>query len=182
MAYVVTSPVTVQKLQRAAALAYQGQNAQALQFLHRNALSYDDLRSYLVATNGLGSIPATPVQAPAPAAAAVPVDTSTEPIANQLSQISVDWTTGTLYVGTNHYSLLTTFLGGLVIKGLFWGTGKITDRISTSFSSKPATAAKKNPFFAALLPKLAGGGAAAVGEHVTSKALKAHAKRHRRRT
>lgn len=177
MAYVVTSPVTVKLLQRAAALAYQGQNALALRLLMNNGLTYDDLRSYLVAQNGLGTIPATPVQAPA-----APVNTSTLPIADQLSQIRVDWSTGTLYVGTNSYSLLTTFLGGMVIKGIFWGTGKLTTHISTTFAGQKAAEPKKNPFFASLLPKLAGGGAAAVGEHVTSKALKANTKRHRRRS
>ena len=177
MAYVVTSPVTVKLLQRAAALAYQGQNATALHLLNQNGLSYDDLRSYLISKHGLGDVPASPVKA-----VAAPVDTSTLPIANQLSQVSVDWTTGTLLVGTNRYSLLTTFLGGMVIKGLFWGTGKITDRISTTFSPKPAVAARKNPFFLSLLPKLAGGATAAVGEHVASKALMGRAKRHRRRS
>lgn len=60
-----------------------------------------------------GAIPAAPA-APAPL----------PDIATQLNQISFDWPSGTLYVGTNKYSILTTLLGGLVVKTIMWGLSK----------------------------------------------------------
>jgi hypothetical protein len=62
---------------------------------------------------GFGAIPV------APAAPAAQPD-----IAAQLNAISFDWPSGTLYVGTNKYSILTTLIGGLVVKSIMWGLSK----------------------------------------------------------
>lgn len=198
MAYIVTSQVTLQILKRAAQAAYQGQNSIALQLLTSNGLSYDDLRSYLLAQGrssltGLGDTVA-PVAAPAlvpspaPTATVMP-DTSAEPIAQQLNQISMDWSSGTLYVGSNKYSLLTTLLGGLVIKGIMWGGGKVFSKAAPSplVAAEQGTRARKNPrrrnpFLFGLLPKLATGGTYAVGEYGVKKVLPSTKKRSKRRS
>lgn len=164
MAYIVNDPVTVKLLQRAAQAAYQGNNALALRLLTSNGLTYDDLRSYLVAKggmsplNGLGASVPTPVPAPAPAAA--PADTSSLPIDQQLNAVSIDWSSGTLWVGTNHYSLLTTLLGAVVVKGIMWGGSKVAKHVSSKFSgektdAKPARSnpRRRNPLFG-LVPKV----------------------------
>lgn len=65
---------------------------------------------------GLGAAAPAPV-APAP----LPTDPDIE---TQLSQIRFDWPSGTLYVGANKYSILTTLIGGLVVKAVMWGLSK----------------------------------------------------------
>ena len=201
MAYVVTSPFTLQILKRAAQAAYQGQNSIALQLLTSNGLSYDDLRSYQIAqgrsTLGYMGTPATTpslIPSPTPSPTGV-VDTSAEPIAQQLSQVRMDWPSGTLYVGSNHYSILTTLIGGLVIKGIMWGGGKLASKTaptplvaaeqgSTSRSKARANPrrAHRNPFLAMLLPKLATGGTYAVGEYGVNKVIKGSKRSKRRRS
>ncbi len=55
--------------------------------------------------------------------AAMPDDNAT--IQDQLASIRMDWATGNLWVGNNKYSLVTTLIGGLVIKGMLFGGNKI---------------------------------------------------------
>lgn len=187
MAYVVTNPTTVQVLERAAQATYQGHSAIAIHLLTANGLSFDDLRSYLIAKGGMPSLQGLGVAAPAPVpvAATTPVDTSAEPIDQQLSQIRMDWSSGTLYVGSNHYSLLTTLLGGLVIKGIMWGGSKVFTKAAPSplvLAEQGGRAkARKNPFLFGLLPKLATGGTYAVGEYGVKKVLPPVKKRSKRR-
>jgi hypothetical protein len=63
-----------------------------------------------------------PASAPATAASSAPA--AQPDISTQLNQISFDWPSGTLYVGTNKYSILTTLIGGLVVKTIMWGLSK----------------------------------------------------------
>ncbi len=188
MAYVVTNPVSVQILERAAQATYQGHSSIAIQLLTANGLSFDDLRSYLIAKGGMPSLQGLGLATPAvPATATTPVDTSTEPVAQQLSQIRMDWPSGTLYVGSNKYSLLTTLIGGLVIKGIMWGGGKMVTKVTGP--TTPLIAAeegrsrrnprRRNPFLLGLLPKLATGGTYAVGEYGVGKLLKKRSRRRR---
>jgi hypothetical protein len=55
---------------------------------------------------------------------ALPASPADPSIQTQLSQISVDWPSGTLHIGPNKYSILTTLIGGLIVKGLMWGLSK----------------------------------------------------------
>jgi len=75
----------------------------------------------------------------APAASIAPA--ADPSIAMQLNQISVDWPSGTLHIGTNKYSILTTLIGGLIVKGIMWGLSKGGSAIKGG--GTPAVAAKK---------------------------------------
>jgi hypothetical protein len=86
---------------------------------------------------GLGANYQAIPAAPGTTAAAPPPD-----IAAQLNQISFDWPSGTLYVGTNKYSILTTLIGGLVVKSIMWGLSK--GGAALKGGGAPAVAGKKS--------------------------------------
>lgn len=71
-------------------------------------------------------------------ASAMPDDNAT--IQDQLASIRMDWATGNLWVGNNKYSLVTTLIGGLVIKGMLFGGSKIAAFGKKAVGVKPATA------------------------------------------
>ncbi len=135
MTYFTPTPVVADALRIANLQTGAGNRQAAALTLYRHGLTWADLLSYQQARypmqhpqakrllppvlRGFGDALPVPAQSPAVASPADPT------IEQQVAAIHIDWSTGNLWVGPNKYSLLTTLLGGLVIKGMLFGGSKI---------------------------------------------------------